>query len=81
MSVVYRPPEKHTCEPGLSPDNQHGAFARATDYPEGTVWQCHCGATWVSKGEVGLIGNMYSLETAWRRERPRERRRRERRQA
>ena len=46
------------------------------DYPEGTVWQCECGRTWVSAGPPGRCSPGL---VNFRPERRGERRRRERR--
>jgi hypothetical protein len=77
--VVSRPQRKHQCAPGwrLAPSGLHAIPPSAYDYPKGTVWQCECGQTWVSKGAPTPSSPGFCT---WRREGRWERRRRERRE-
>ncbi len=68
--VVATPARKHDCEPGWT--TKTGTDGRlysvppwASDYPKGTVWECPCGRTWVSRG-AQVPGR--SLFAWWRRE-------------
>lgn len=90
--VIARPARAHECSPGwtyseasggppfhLTPGTRIAHPPSAYDYPEGTVWQCECGRTWVSRGEVPGAGRAGPGMMEWRPERRLERRRRERR--
>ena len=81
--VVHRPERQHSCAPGWTqggpvadrPGCSYAIPPEPREFPEGTVWQCECGVSWVSTGPIapnspGFIG--------FRRERRWERRRRER---
>lgn len=51
--VIARPSHKHDCSPGWttktgSDGRPYGIPPSSWDYPEGTVWACPCGKTWVS---------------------------------
>jgi hypothetical protein len=70
MSIVFEPPQQHSCGP-----NSYGnMMARQWD-PPGTVWACDCGRTWVAFKDP-YPGH---LATRWRPEGGFERWRRERR--
>lgn len=62
--VVARPLPKHDCAPGWTAKTGSDGKGRvldppsATDYPKGTVWECPCGKTWVSRGSAGTYSNM-----------------------
>lgn len=68
--VIATPPRKHDCAPGWTARAASDGKGRvldppsATDYPKGTVWECPCGKTWVSRGSAGT----YSNAAYWRRE-------------
>ena len=68
--VISAPPRKHECHPGwtarAATDGKGRVFdpPSATDYPKGTVWECSCVRTWVSRGRTGTWANIPS----WRRE-------------
>jgi hypothetical protein len=68
--VIHREPAKHRCLPGwtsrpatpgppffLPPGTMLSEPPRGSGYPPGTVWQCDCGKTWVSRGPVKGSGD------------------------
>ena len=55
--VIAAPPRKHDCAPGWTwktrgDGRRYGIPPASWDYPKGTVWECSCGTTWVSKGAI-----------------------------
>ena len=67
--VIAAPPRKHDCAPGWTTKTdasgeRYGIPPTTHDYPKGTVWECPCGKTWVSRGTTGTWANIPS----WRRE-------------
>lgn len=92
--IISKPVLEHHCSPGwewreaepdstltqvYGPGARYGVSPHGSDFPKGTTWLCECGQVWVSRGILGLVGNIYSLEPHFRRERWWERRRRLRR--
>lgn len=74
MTVVYEPPDRHSCPTGTWPASRAG-----------TVRQCNCGRTWVAYNELDLpidsilwMRGKPKTHTAWRVETRGEQRRRER---
>lgn len=94
--VVYRPSGEHECNPGVTyrpwpedseiPPPFEGARLvdnpEVRDYPRGTVWECECGTTWVSRGAAPTPPGWHlaegSRDVLWKRESRRARRKRER---
>lgn len=94
--IVYRPPTGHACAPGWTwrpwsedsdvppphADASTGTPPLLRDFPRGTVWECECGSTWVSRGSAPTPVNMSygpGMEPVeWKRESRRARRKRER---
>lgn len=97
--IVHKPATVHACSPGWTwtpskgdgeipapfPGAHYGTPPKVHDYPKGTVWECACGITWVSRGPQPAPANWrYGPGMApplWKRESRWARRRRERRQA
>jgi hypothetical protein len=93
--AVYRPERGHACQPGVTyrqwpedgdiPPPFVGArlvdMPQVRDYPHGTVWECECRTTWVSRGAAPMSANMHiaagSRGVLWKRESRRARRKRE----
>ena len=81
--VIYQPEPPHRCNPGVAIRTgpigyRHTIPPKAKDFPKGTVWRCDdCGQAWVSKGGKSP-GPLSFVE--WRRERPWERSRLEKRE-
>lgn len=85
--VIVRPQRSHSCAPGVTyrwSDGdpiwglnavRYAEIPSQYTHPAGTVWQCECGKTWVSKPPrwVNAPGDV-----SWRREHWWERRRRQR---
>jgi hypothetical protein len=81
--IVSTPPRGHSCDPGWQTctgedGTRYGIPPASWDYPKGTVWECGCGRTWVSRGAIAPNSPGF---VDWRREGRRSRWRRERRPA
>lgn len=69
-SAIVIPARKHECMPGWTVRTSYTGSGRvldppsASDYPKGTVWECKCGKTWVSRGPEAYHANI----AGWRRE-------------
>jgi hypothetical protein len=59
--VVELPAKQHSCSPGWTwhhsetgpvGPGMYGTPPSAYLYPEGTLWHCDCGTTWVSTGPL-----------------------------
>ena len=69
--IVASPERKHSCDPGWSTETsadgkRYGIPPSSWDYPTGTVWECGCGRTWISRGAIAPNSPGF---THWRRER------------
>jgi hypothetical protein len=88
--IAYPEPGPHNCSPGVTIKpatdptlleagiTTYTAIPSQYTHPAGTVWECECGKTWVSKPPRW---DNAPGDVSWRRERSWERRRRLRKEA